>query len=106
MECLLFIAEITYFTLKGGAKRAGKCPLCPCADTYGRPGYRIGSFLAFFTSTTNTKFLSVSLGFSAGVMIYISMIEIYVKAQESLVSALEMWAGSGLLLVVFLEECF
>ena len=28
----------------------------------------IGSLLAFFASTTNTKFLSLSLGFSAGVM--------------------------------------
>jgi len=44
----------------------------------------IGSVLAFFTSTTNTKFLSYSLGFSAGVMIYVSMIEIFPKAQESL----------------------
>ncbi len=42
----------------------------------------IGSLLAFFTSKTNTKFLSVALGFSAGVMIYISMIELF---QESLV---------------------
>ncbi|WP_373420437.1 zinc transporter ZupT [Halobacillus sp. Marseille-P3879] len=52
----------------------------------------IGSILAFFTSTTNTRFLSVALGFSAGVMIYVSMVEIFFKAQESLVSAL----GEGL----------
>ncbi|WP_181349071.1 zinc transporter ZupT [Thalassobacillus sp. CUG 92003] len=47
----------------------------------------IGSILAFFTSTTNTKFLSLALGFSAGVMIYVSMIEIFVKAKDALVSA-------------------
>ncbi|PZE19881.1 zinc transporter ZupT [Paenibacillus xerothermodurans] len=47
----------------------------------------IGSLLAFVTTTTNTKFLSLTLGFSAGVMIYVSMIEIFVKAQEALVSA-------------------
>ena len=35
----------------------------------------IGSAIAFFAKKTNTKFLSVSLGFSAGVMIYVSMIE-------------------------------
>ncbi len=29
----------------------------------------VGSALAFFTKRTNTKFLSVALGFSAGVMI-------------------------------------
>ncbi|KKB33419.1 zinc transporter ZupT [Bacillus thermotolerans] len=44
----------------------------------------IGSILAFFTKTTNTKFLSIALGFSAGVMIYVSMIEIFVKAQDAL----------------------
>ncbi|SFE94081.1 zinc transporter ZupT [Alteribacillus iranensis] len=51
----------------------------------------IGSILAFFTSSTNTKFLSLALGFSAGVMIYVSMIEIFVKAEEALVS----YAGPG-----------
>ncbi|MGA8941570.1 MAG: zinc transporter ZupT [Thermoactinomyces sp.] len=48
----------------------------------------IGSCLALMTSTTNTKFLSLALGFSAGVMIYVSMIEIFVKAKEALVSAM------------------
>lgn len=47
----------------------------------------IGSFIAFFASRTNTKFLSVSLGFSAGVMIYVSLVEIFFKAKESLVAA-------------------
>lgn len=37
----------------------------------------IGSILAFFTKHTNTRFLSVSLGFSAGVMIYVSFVEIF-----------------------------
>jgi ZIP family zinc transporter len=46
----------------------------------------IGSALAFFTKKTNTKFLAVSLGFSAGVMIYVSMVEILVKAKDSLVA--------------------
>ena len=30
----------------------------------------IGSAIAFFAKTTSKKFLSISLGFSAGVMIY------------------------------------
>lgn len=46
----------------------------------------IGSLLAFYTKKTNEKFLSASLGFSAGVMIYVSMIEIFVKARQSLES--------------------
>lgn len=48
----------------------------------------IGSALALLTKKTNTKFLSLALGFSAGVMIYVSFVEIFVKAQESLVSEL------------------
>lgn len=43
----------------------------------------IGSALAFFTKRTNTKFLSISLGFSAGVMIYVSTIEIFLKQKPS-----------------------
>lgn len=44
----------------------------------------IGSALAFYTKQTNKKFLSAALGFSAGVMIYVSFVEIFVKARESL----------------------
>ena len=56
----------------------------------------IGSVLAFFTSHTNTKFLSVTLGFSAGVMIYVSMVEIFVKAKVALVNALGIGLGNWL----------
>ncbi|MCA1742551.1 MAG: zinc transporter ZupT [Desulfonatronovibrio sp.] len=44
----------------------------------------IGSFIAFFTKHTNKSFLSMALGFSAGVMIYISFIEIIPKSLEML----------------------
>ena len=44
----------------------------------------IGSALAFFTKSTNTRFLSVSLGFSAGVMVYVSFFEILPKARQAL----------------------
>lgn len=43
-----------------------------------------GSAIAFFAKKTNTRFLSASLGFSAGVMIYVSMIEIFSEAQSLL----------------------
>ena len=46
----------------------------------------IGSALAFFTNKTNTKFLSTSLGFSAGVMIYVSFVEIFPQAHDLLTS--------------------
>lgn len=59
----------------------------------------VGSALAFFAKRTNTKFLSVALGFSAGVMIYVSMIEIFFKAKDSLVVVLGerggYWATVG-----------
>lgn len=44
----------------------------------------VGSLLAFFSKEFNPKFLSGALGFSAGVMIYVSFVEIFVKARESL----------------------
>lgn len=47
----------------------------------------IGSALAFFAKTTNTRFLSLSLGFSAGVMLYVSFVEIFVKARDALMEA-------------------
>ncbi len=54
----------------------------------------IGSFIAFFTNQTNRKFLTISLGFSAGVMIYVSMVEIFFKGRESLSQVLGQDAGA------------
>lgn len=48
----------------------------------------IGSLMAFMTKKFNPRFLCGTLGFSAGVMIYVSMIEIFGKAKTSLVLAL------------------
>lgn len=42
----------------------------------------IGSLIALFAKTTNRKFLSFALGFSAGVMIYISLVEIFPGARD------------------------
>ena len=44
----------------------------------------IGSALAYLTHHTKRNLLSVALGFSAGVMIYISFVELYGQAQISL----------------------
>lgn len=44
----------------------------------------IGGLLAFYAKRTNTRFLSASLGFSAGVMIYISFVELLNHAREVL----------------------
>lgn len=61
----------------------------------------IGSLIAFLAKSTNKKFLSVSLGFSAGVMIYVSMVEIFVKAKDSLVLARGEKLGNWLTVIAF-----
>lgn len=45
----------------------------------------IGSLIALIAKRTNRKFLCFSLGFSAGVMIYVSFMEMMPTAKESLV---------------------
>ncbi len=73
----------------------------------------IGSLLSLLTQKTNTKFLSVALGFSAGVMIYVSFVEILVKAKDSLISALGDKMGSwatvggfffGILIIALIDK--
>lgn len=47
----------------------------------------IGSLIAFAARRTNYRFLSVSTGFSAGVMLYVSFVEIFHKGSAALVEA-------------------
>ena len=61
----------------------------------------VGSALAFFTKRTNTRFLSLALGFSAGVMLYVSFIEIFFKAKDSLVAASGKITGTWITVVSF-----
>ena len=44
----------------------------------------IGGLMIFFSKKFNPKFLAGALGFSAGVMIYVSLVEIFAKARDSL----------------------
>lgn len=46
----------------------------------------IGSAIAFTAKRTNYRFLSVATGFSAGVMLYVSFVEIFVKGSDALTS--------------------
>ena len=66
----------------------------------------IGSALAFFTKRTNKAFLSGSLGFSAGVMIYVSLVEIFVKAQDALVEVHGDVAGAWITVGAFFGGIF
>ena len=61
----------------------------------------IGSALAFFTKHTNHRFLALSLGFSAGVMIYVSMIEIFVKSKEATAAVLGASTGYWVTTIAF-----
>lgn len=61
----------------------------------------IGSAIALFAKRTNMKFLSISLGFSAGVMIYVSLVEILQKANEHLVDSLGEVKGAWIALISF-----
>ncbi len=71
----------------------------------------IGGASVFFSRKPRPAFLSVSLGFSAGVMIYVSMIEIFPKAKEtletvfptetaSLITVLSFFAGMGVIMLI------
>ncbi|MBN1533838.1 MAG: zinc transporter ZupT [Spirochaetes bacterium] len=53
----------------------------------------IGSLMAFFSKSFNRNFLCGALGFSAGVMIYVSLVEILAKARDSLGAVLGPRAG-------------
>ena len=58
----------------------------------------IGSLIGFMSKNFKPKYLAGSLGFSAGVMIYVSFVEIFPKAKASLVLA--YGAREGYLLTV------
>ena len=61
----------------------------------------IGSAIAFFANHTNRKFLSFSLGVSAGVMIYVSFVEILHGAQISLEEILGVRGGMSVCALAF-----
>jgi len=61
----------------------------------------IGSLMAFLSKKFNPKFLAGSLGFSAGVMIYVSFVEIFVKAKDSLSSVYGLKIGTFYTVVAF-----
>ena len=72
----------------------------------------IGSAIAFFATTTNKAFFAISMGFSAGIMIYLSFVEILPKANEYIASDTSTIAASaiattaligGMVLMAFLD---
>jgi len=61
----------------------------------------IGSIMAFLSKKFNPKFLAGALGFSAGVMIYVSLVEIFVKAKDSLVISFGARRGYWFTVIAF-----
>jgi len=61
----------------------------------------IGGIITFFTKHTNQKFLSSSLGFSAGVMIYISLSEMLPDARRLLSAEIGARAGGWAVVLAF-----
>ena len=61
----------------------------------------IGSLIALIAKRTNTKFLCASLGFSAGVMLYVSFMDLMPMAKEELVSHFGEKMGMLSLLLAF-----
>ncbi len=73
----------------------------------------IGSAIAFFAKRTNYRFLSVATGFSAGVMLYVSFVEILPKAVEELSEGRTERAGTwygvisffaGMLIILLIDR--
>lgn len=73
----------------------------------------IGSLIVFLTKKINKKFLAVSLGFSAGVMIYVSLVELFKEANDSLILSLGQQKGAivavaaffgGMLLIAIIDK--
>jgi ZIP family zinc transporter len=66
----------------------------------------IGGIMAVMTKHTSKRFLSAALGFSGGVMIYVSFAEILVKANASLSEATNQISGAWITALSFFGGIF
>lgn len=73
----------------------------------------IGSLMALLVRKDNKKILPISMGFSAGVMIYVSLIEIFINSKDSLINSFGEFNGylitiisffCGMLLIMFINK--
>ncbi|MBU5437071.1 zinc transporter ZupT [Tissierella sp. MSJ-40] len=61
----------------------------------------VGSGLSFFIKRNNKRFLSLALSFSAGIMIYVSFMEIYPEGKELIEAQLGEHKGTWIALLGF-----
>ena len=66
----------------------------------------IGSLIAFTAKRTNYRFLSVATGFSAGVMLYVSFVEILFKGSNALTESYGVRLGSWIAVGAFFGGIF
>lgn len=73
----------------------------------------IGSFLVIFARHTNTRLLAFGLAFAAGAMVYVSLVEIFVKSQlafaaihdaRTAYSEATLWFFAGVILLVVVDR--
>ena len=73
----------------------------------------IGGLIVLLFEKTNTKLLSIALGFSAGVMIYVSFVELLFESRRLLIANLGAEAGvwvnviaffGGMLLIAIIDK--
>lgn len=73
----------------------------------------VGSLIAFFVKGENKPFLAASLGFSAGVMLYVSMLEMLQNGKDYLLGSFSPTAADfitvaaffgGIILIAFIER--
>lgn len=61
----------------------------------------IGSLIALLAKRTNTRFLCASLGFSAGIMLYVSFLEMLPEAKKLLISTYDEKEATLYLILAF-----
>lgn len=66
----------------------------------------VGGLFVLLFKTTNKKFLSVALGFSAGIMIYISFMEILPDARGHLITGIGKESSGWMTLLAFFTGIF
>jgi len=59
----------------------------------------LGSLISLYARRTNTRLLSIALGFSAGVMVYVSLVDMLVTARNLLVEQLGGRSGHAIAVV-------
>ena len=66
----------------------------------------IGSLIGLLSKKFNPKVLTIALGFSAGVMIYVSFVEIFAEAKTALMLSMGERAGYFWTVIAFFAGIF